>query len=279
VKTLLIILIILALSRIDSFSQFSIGPKIGGQLQKVTFHTQEFREQFNSKVKHGFLAGFSMGLPVSRALMLKMDLAYTNRGRKVLVEENGWTLNEMHHAIELPVQLLIMKEGQVIQTGLFEQIGPFTWYFGVGPNISYWLGGSGKLQTQVAMSNYTISYGGKESDFNYISFTDVNRLMWGLDFSFGLISPFANGNTLVTDLKFTYGHSDLGKEDSSYMPVLGFADNLASNYRILTLSFSYWYETNLLELKKGKSTGGQKIKTKRIGGPTKKTKNVNKFKF
>ena len=100
--------------------------------------------------------------------------------------------------------------------------------------------------------------------------------MWGLDFSLGMTSTLANNNNLNTDLKFTMGHTEIGAPDGSSMPILGFADNLASRYRMLTLSVSYWYKVDLQKLKKGKSTFGQIIRTKKVDtGPRKKTQNIN----
>jgi hypothetical protein len=62
------------------------------------------------------------------------------------------------------------------------------------------------------------------------------------------------------------------------MPILGFADNIAHNYKILTLSFAYLFDIDLRTFYKGKSTKGKKVKAKAIhSGPTKKGKNINKI--
>ena len=85
-----------------------------------------------------------------------------------------------------------------------------------------------------------------------------------------------NHAQLVTELRLTMGHTNLGFEESSYMPILGFEDDLESNYRTLTLSVGYLFYFDPGSLLKGKSTKGQKIKAKKIGGPEKKRTNTNK---
>ena len=265
----------------QGFSQFKFGPKIGVFGYKVVYHTKAFRSQFKTSYKPGFLAGASFELPITDALALRMDPAYTMRGRKVFVKENGWTLDEFHHLVEMPIQLLVLRPGGIKQIGPFSQIGPLDIYFGIGPNISYFLGGFGVLKTQALKHPYKISFSGHESDVNYVTFSDANRFMWGLDISVGVIGTLGNKNEIATDLKFNYGHSDIGKFDGSDAPILGFVDNLASAYRMLTLSVTYWYGADLKNLKKGKTSGDEIFGDKKVTPPPKKKskkKNINRFK-
>jgi hypothetical protein len=244
----------------------------------VSYSRSDFKNQFNPELKPAFKGGLSLDLPLTNTFHLYSEYNYAMRGRKVQGIESGWTLNEMHHYIEFPILLNIRKTGEIKRIGPFERIGPFTWILGFGPNISYLLGGSGTLETNSMYTDYSISFGGKEGDYHYITFDPVNRWQWGLDFHLGLISPLSNGNELFTSLKFTYGHSNLGSYDGSSMPILGFADNLAHSYKILSLSCAYLFQFDLREFYKGKSTRGEKIKAKRIiSGPTRKGKNINKI--
>ncbi|MBS0000430.1 MAG: PorT family protein [Cyclobacteriaceae bacterium] len=259
--------------------EFSAGFNAGGGISTVTYSREEFRDQYNPGLKPAFKGGLSLNLPLTKTFHLYSEYNYAMRGRKVQALENEWTLNEIHQYIEIPVLLNIRKTGEIKKIGPVEQIGPFTWTLGVGPNISYLLGGSGTLETFALETDYKISFGGHESDFNYITFNPVKRWQWGLDIHLGLISPLVNGKELFTSLKFTYGHTNLGTYDGSNMPILGFTDNLAHNYKILTLSFAYLFHLDLRELYRGKSTKGKKVKAKRIdSSPAKKGNNINKIK-
>ncbi len=278
----LIFLILFLLTGIDHLTiaqEFSAGPNIGGGLSYVSYNRQEFKDQFNSKVKPTFKGGLSINIPLLKSFNVFTEFNYAMRGRKVQPKENEWILNERHHYLEIPVLFNITRTGEIKKLGPFRHIGPFTWFVGVGPNISYLLGGSGVLETFARKSDYKISFGGKESDYHYITFDPVNRWQWGIDFQLGISSPLANGKELYTSLKFTYGHTHLGPPEGSQMPILGFTDNIAHNYKIFTLSFAYLYNIDLRTFYKGKSTKGKKIKAKAIiSGPAKKGDNINKNK-
>jgi hypothetical protein len=257
---------------------FMAGPKVGVQAYGVCYQLNSAKEEYDTKVKFGFNAGLEFNIPLTTRFNLNPEINYTQKGRKVIAKETSWTLNEIHHLIELPLILNYQNEAEIKKLGPFEHIGPFTWFIGLGPNISYFLGGSGTLQTQGGSVDYKISFGGMEGDYEYITFKNVNKWQWGLDFNIGLISPLRNNKKLVTTLRFTYGHTQLGPENGSSMPILGFTDNLKHGYRTLNLSFAYLFGLDVGLLRKGKSTHGAKIKTKNVGGPVSKPKNINRIK-
>ena len=251
---------------------------MGVQAYTVRYQLNSADEQFDSSIKPGFNAGFAFNIPLAKSFNLNPEINYTNRGRKISVNETGWTYNETHHYIEFPLILNFQVESIIKKLGPLENIGPFKWFFGIGPNMSYLLGGSGTLETSGNSHEYQISFEGNEGSYEYLTFHDVNRWQWGLDFNIGLISPLKNNKNLVTTLRFTYGHTALGEEDGSSMPILGHTDNLKHSYNVLNLSFAYLFGMDVGLLRKGKSTKGQKIKTKNVGGPDKKPKNINRIK-
>jgi len=252
---------------------FMAGPRAGIQVTGVNYQLESADEQFDPKLKFGYSAGFQFNIPLTASFNLNPEINYTQRGRKIYVKETGWTFNETHHYIELPLILNYQREGRI------KKLGTFDWFLGVGPNISYLLGGSGTLNTTVGGSlDYKLSFGGNESHYEYMTLDSVNRWQWGLDFNIGLISPLKNNKTLITTLRFTWGHTALGEEDGSFMPILGFTDNLKHSYRVLNLSFAYLFNLDLGLIRKGKSTKGAKIKTKNVGGKNGKPKNINRIK-
>jgi len=281
-KVASIVLILISLFGIHTSGnaqEFSAGFNAGGGLSQVTYSRKEFRDLYTSELKPTFKGGLSLNIPLTRSFELYSEYNYARRGRKVKAIENEWTMNEVHHFIEVPILFNLKRTGEIKKLGPFRQIGPFTWIIGAGPNISYFLGGSGTLETQARQTDYQISFGGHEGDYHYLTFDPVNRWQWGLDIHLALLSPLANGKELLTSLKFTYGHTNLGNFDGSNMPILGFSDNIAHNYKMLTLSFSYLFHIDLREFYRGKSTKGEKVKAKAIhSGPTKKGNNINKIK-
>jgi hypothetical protein len=257
---------------------FMAGPKIGIQAYTVRYQSKSDKEQYDPKAKIGFNAGIEFNIPLTTNFNLNPELNYTLKGRKNYVKETGWTLIENHHYIELPLILNYQMEARIKKLGPWKNIGPFTWFIGAGPNLSYLLGGSGTLQTSGGSADYKISFGGNEGNYEYLTFNDVNRWQWGLDFNIGLISPLKNNKNLITTLRFSYGHTQLGDPYGSSMPILGFTDNLKHGYRTLSLSFAYLFGLDVGLLRKGKSTKGAKIKTKNVGKPSSRPANINRIK-
>lgn len=277
-KILILGLIFTPLATHTHAQYFMAGPKAGIQVSGTRYQLKSANELFNTELKIGFNAGLEFNIPLIEHFNLNPEVNYTQRGRKVKAIETSWTMNEIHHFVEMPLILNYQADAHIKKIGPFEDIGPFTWFLGIGPNISYFLGGSGTLETQSGNVDYKISFGGNESDYEYITFSEVNRWQWGLDFNIGLISPLKNNKKLVTTLRFTYGHTQMGAENGSSMPILGFTDNLKHGYRVLNLSFAYLYGLDVGLLRKGKSTKGAKIKTKNVGKPSSKPTNINRIK-
>lgn len=257
---------------------FYLGVNGGGGLQKVTYMRKEYRDQFKSKITLGGRAGVSLEVPLTNSFNLISDFDYAIRGRKVTPDENDWTMDESHYFLELPILLNLHREGEIKKIGPIKGIGRFDWFIGAGPNISYFLGGSGILKTYALESKYNISFGGKEGDYHYITFHNANRWQWGLDFQAGIVSHLRKGDQLMTSLRFTYGHTNLGPPDGSSMPILGFADNIAHNYKILNLTFTYLFDIDLMLFRKGKSTKGKIPRSKSLENPSYKGKDINKIK-
>lgn len=257
---------------------FMAGPKLGIQANAVRYQLKSAYDQYETKVKPGFNAGFQFNIPLVKRFNLNPEINYTLKGRKNFSKETGWTLNEYHHYVELPLILNFQSVAEIKKLGPFRNIGPFTWFLGFGPNLSYFLGGSGTLETGAGIWDYKLSFGGNEGDYAYLTLHEVNRWQWGLDFNLGIISPLKNNKNLVTTLRFSYGHTELGGENGSFMPILGFSDNLKHGYRTLSLSFAYLFSIDMGMIRKGKSTKGAKIKTKNVGKPTSKPKNINRIK-
>lgn len=261
---------------LNSHAQFLAGPKGAFHIYDVHYPNKENQQIYDPKIDWGYKFGIMSYFPLISKFSLNWDFLFASRGRNVKMGESSWRLEETHYYLEFPLMLTLNFETKVWQLGPFRRLGPFTGYFGVGPNMSYWLNGYGTLNTNVLDHKYTIKFSPDGGDVNYLYIEPANRFQWGLDLAMGLFSPMTNNSELVTELRCTIGHTNLGFEGSSYMPILGFEDNLESNYRTITLSAAYLFYWDPGSLRKGKSTGGVKIKAKRIGGPEKKRKSTNR---
>ncbi|MFC2124787.1 hypothetical protein ACFLU5_08250 [Bacteroidota bacterium] len=259
-----------------SYSQFLSGPK--GSIHAYTAHygDKDVQDIYNPKINIGYKAGISSIFPLSDHFSLGWDVLFSRRGRNVKMGESQWRLEEIHNFLEFPVLLNIKFDTRTYELGPFKRLGPFTGYFGIGPNMSYWFGGKGYLNTGGIGNNYKLQFSEFGGDFETLYILDANRFQWGMDLALGFFSPMSNNSQLLTEFRLTLGHTYMGGEESTYMPILGFEDNLEANYRLLSLSFGYLFYLDPGQLLKGKSTKGQKIKAEKIGGPKKKRTNTNK---
>src|SRR5690606_4507484 len=97
------------------------------------------------------------------------------------------------------------------------------YYFNVGPNLQYWLGGHGNIMLDELIEpgypqgvKYDISFGEGQTSFEEVYPTKPNRLQLGLDIGGGALLPMKK-QFLMLDLRYTWGHTHLGKEGGRYL--------------------------------------------------------------
>ena len=58
----------------------------------------------------------------------------------------------------------------------------------------------------------------------------------------------------MLDLRYTWGHTYLGKEGGKYLDFVFYQDNLKHANHLITLSAAYLFEFDFFEMKRGKSS-------------------------
>ena len=121
IKIYILCFILVQLAIIEVQGQiFMAGPKAGIQVYGVNYQLESANEQFDSKIKVGYSAGFEFNIPLTGSFNLNPEINYTQKGRKVYVNETGWTFNEIHHYIEFPLILNFQREGRIKKLGTFD---------------------------------------------------------------------------------------------------------------------------------------------------------------
>jgi hypothetical protein len=115
-------------------------------------------------------------------------------------------------------------------------------FLGVGPNLSYWLGGTGKiddLESPAAYTSYKIHFG--DGDYpDDMLVTDPTRLQLGLLFGLGKLFKLQGDRMLSFEARYEMGHSFLGTEDGANIENLQFSDNLESKHRLFSINLGYF---------------------------------------
>jgi hypothetical protein len=144
----------------------------------------------------------------------------------------------------------------------------------LGPNLSYWLGGSGRIvntefiENQFPELKYTIRFGERKEDGaqSNIYMKDANRFQWGIQIGGGILLEPVNGQKIMIDARFELGHTWVGEENSAdFIIPLDYhsARNMKDRNNNLRFSILYLWEKSLDKKlrKKGKST----LKRQRVG--------------
>lgn len=248
-KLILLILTLIVISPAISYSQeLFIGPKAGLRYYKVRFIDPLDGDDFKSNYDVGYAAGITIVAKIPQEFSLGADLYFSRMGRN-LDFEPGINNSATYNFIEAAPH--IRKN---FKLNLGRNLEPGDLYLSLGPNISYWLGGSGTLSTPDQSFNYDVSFGEVDSTQLSTHFIEgANRFLVSFDFGIGVGFPVSRNQYFYAELKYTLGNTFLGDQGDSFINFEGFDDNLRSQYRVIQLSAAYVFKTDPRTRKKGKS--------------------------
>lgn len=248
-KYVFVFFLIALISEMSFAQQMLIGPKAGFQMSRAYADDPHFYDDFDSRFLPAYQAGVVANVKVTNIFSLQAEALY-NQTAKRMVGDDGYSFqNERYHNITVPALLRASYTAGINQ-----------FYINVGPSISYWLGGSGKLkiyELQEAGSDtlpYNIKFGESllEDDAFYVS--QPNRLLFSLEAGIGAMLPMRQ-NFLMLDLRYSWGHTNLAKNDSQYMYFLNYNGRINHATEVISFSVAYLFELDFLEMLKGKSEG------------------------
>jgi hypothetical protein len=276
-KTIIILLLYLLGSTFcyAQRQQFTVGVKAGSTLSTIWFGDKDDKDLFTNSTKLGFFGAGIVNFPLKKNFSFQTEVGFSQRGKKVKFNEDSWVNDAKYHFID---GSMLLRKSYPLQ---WAKNVRGSWFFNVGPKVSYWLGGKGEISTIVTdideNGNTSTSKGGSydykikfaeapESpdapDFNTMYLTDVNRWLFGIDMGVGVDAPTTALQRFVFEVRFTYGHTFYGDRGSAFNRTLGFTDNLRANEKIISFSIDYTLNKVLHEGQKGKSTNKDVKKSK-----------------
>jgi hypothetical protein len=238
---------------------FSAGFKLGPSITWAFFEDKEARQNFNSQPKLGYIVDGIISFPLKNKYSFVTEAGFKQAGRRVKFNENTWENNATYQYIDLSMAL--RKSFDVrIKKNLSTRC-----FVNVGPDINYWLNGQGKVKTDVLGSKYDVVFNREpDGNFHHDYMNNVNRWFFGMDFGVGTDANITKTQRLLFELRFTYGHTNIGKKlGSSSVDILGFQDNTKANFKTLSFTTCYFFDFDLHKSKFGKSTKDREIRRKR----------------
>lgn len=258
--SVIILLLFLVSVSPNSFGQiFSLGIKAGPSITTGRFKDSDLRDTYSNKIKFGYTAGGFISFPLAKDYSFVAETGFSRKGKKLKIKNEGWINNAAFNFIDFSMALRKSFNYQ-IRPDIRSKI-----FFNIGPNIEYWLNGKGKLEVAGDTRTYAIIF---DPDPNAISnsnlYENPNRWLFGIDFGVGLDAPITPSQRVSAELRFTFGQTNLGKDNSSStIEILGFQDDLRMNLKTLSLTVGYAFGFDLKESKMGRSTKDKVIKRKK----------------
>jgi hypothetical protein len=272
-KSLLLFAIIVLFST-RTYSQILVGPVVGGQINWMVFDDKSNKDLYKLKPLLNFHAGASVSFRAQKRFFLQTSFLYSQKGKSLESQDNTNTINETKFRyIDIPILYIAEFKANLGREKAFK------WYFGVGPTISYWLGGKGVLinddlnENGINPPNYDLPYKitfKKDSASvtqNEMNIRQPNRIQLGLNVSAGLILEPLGMDRIMVNVRYAFGQSFLSRSSNGEFGLPGvvyYEDELNVRSQELVLSLHYFIDLKTEERKKGKST--KKIK----GGKLKK---------
>lgn len=243
-----------------SQAQVYIGPIAGGQLSWTKFDDSQYSDAYDVNPRWGWHAGANVSMKVRNRFFLHTSLIYATKGRKIRGGQDKLLTNTTRYDyIEMPIIYAVDFRGRL---GNGKE---FKYYLGIGPNISYWLGGKGKLYNSDLAESAEYAQGeleyrivfrdeGSEVAPGEMNVAEPNRVQLGLNFATGLVlEPMPNQRVLLL-LRYELGHSFLSRDSNGTFGPTYYQDVLQSRNKGIRLSVSYMIDLRTEDRKRGKST-------------------------
>lgn len=236
--------------------QFSIGVRVGPSFTIGMYPEKEQRDQFTSQPKLGFVGAAFISLPLKKEYSYIAEVGYSLKGRQVVLKRGDFVNNQTFEFLEMSMALR-----RSFNLRIAKNI-PSKWFVNVGPNIGYWLSGSGKF----VETEYDIKFDvPPDGNLNINYLTNPNRWLFGLDVGIGADAPINKRQKIRLELRATFGQTYLGEKNSaSSYATLSWEDTLKTNLTTLSLTGAYTLDFDRRAMKMGKSTKGKIGKTKRL---------------
>lgn len=245
-----------------------VGPVAGGQINWMVFDNEDRNALYKLKPMANFHAGASVMFRAQKRFFLQTSFLYVQKGKLLESKDNSGTKNETNFGyIDVPLLYTAEFKAKLGRDKVYK------WYFGVGPTMSYWLGGKGVLihddlnENMINPPNYDLRY---KITFNKDSASvasdemnvrEPNRIQLGLNAAAGLIFEPMGEHKIMVNVRYSFGQSFLsryGKGEFGLPGILFYEDDLKVRSRELVVSLYYYIDLKVDQRKKGKST----IKTK-----------------
>ncbi len=261
---LLTLLLVVGTAGTSYGQKFTLGIKAKGSLTWAGFGDKEAKDTFGSRMKPGFGAAILIGFPLKDKYDLMLEGGVSQSGRILTFNDNPeWRNNLTMRTVDMG--MLLRRNFEF----MLKKDTPAKGFVALGPEISYWINSNGFITvTDGPKYRYDVAFESDEEGGNsgyLLKLQDVNRWLFSLNIGAGLRAPLRNNRFITTEIRFTSGHTFLGKENSAFMERFiwgpgSMQDTMRTNMKTVSLIVAYTIDIDVKEKRKGKSTIKKKLK-------------------
>lgn len=249
------------------YAQLLVGPEAGANLSWSSFGDKDLNNTYRVKPIVGFNVGGHVGFRVRKRFFLHVSLLYSTKGRIIQRKTGNANLDDKLklNYIDMPIIYTVDFKGKIGHNKEFK------YNLGIGPTVSYWLGGKGVIEddnTDEFSPNgnvkqpYKVVFGRKPGNANIDEMTieSYNRVQLGLTLTASVIfEPVVHRHIMAT-LRYEIGGTYLSGTSSGYFGATIFQEPLATKNKGLRFSLTYLLDTRIDQRKRGKSTHNKRRK-------------------
>lgn len=232
-------------------AQIWVGPKVGMQTSRFFFADPDAAEVYNERWWLGWQAGWVANYDVSSHWSLATDYAYSRKSRSHTAVFD----NEVIKFYRATYGFL--DASALLRYSIGEM--PRHYYFNVGPVVSLWTDGRGRIRTGFTdraeyLRGYTYGLAFKrenQEQFEEMYVQDANRFQVGIEVGIGAQFDILYDKRLQIDLRYQMGHTHLAKEESGDfgLPGIVFTDNFEGVLHTFSISASILSAFDFIEPK------------------------------
>lgn len=217
-----------------------LGIKAGPNLNLTRWKSDAYKEFHTSKWQVGFQTGFVAVFENRNKYAIQAELLYSMKRKKIVSTDFDWDENKAtYHYIDFPVLFRRKFDHKTFQ-----------WYFGLGPQLGFWLGGKGTFTIfdESAQFNVPIDYEvnfGDSQNPDFLNEPEAEKVQISFIGTIGFLFPISDSDIIGFDIRYDWGHSFMGSRDKSYMSRFSFNDNFQGTNNVLSISFIYLFDTFL----------------------------------
>lgn len=233
--------------------QYWFGPRVGAHRVDHIYQESTYKsDSFNVKPDYNYQFGVIFDYTANARYSVHTEINYEKIGTDLKNKIGSAVKSSMNaHFLSVPLMLRVSFGRQ-----------PSHWYVNGGPKLSYWLGGRGTIyeasfdENPGAQRKYKVTFSQSKSaeSEKLKAVVDGNRVQYALALGAGSYLDMAAGGRLNFDVRYTFGHSNMGFNRNPDFIVGDYVENFKYRNFMLSASVAYILEYNAQLQRKGGST-------------------------